>query len=112
MNLQVWHWCILVTTGVVLAEFAVHAWLSRKVDVVLRKRLRTAALGLLSLLTIVMLVVALGPSLADQLASVAAAVTAAVAVWLTYRSYRTQQVSDTGGTGVPEAPDGSGDPAP
>ena len=43
---------------------------------------------LLVMAGIILLELVLGPSLADQLASVAAAMAAVVALWLTYRSYR------------------------
>jgi hypothetical protein len=104
MNVEPWQLCILVTTGIVLAEFAVNALLRRKDSIALRKRVRTVALSLLAVLTIVVGVVALGPSLADQLASVAAAVTAVVAVWLAYRSYQAPPSHDGGGTGAPDIP--------
>lgn len=104
MNIEAWQLCILVTTGIVLTEFALNALLRRKDSIVLRKGVRTVALGLLAVLTIMVGVVALGPSLADQLASVAAAVTAVVAVWLTYRSYHAPHNSDAGGTGAPAIP--------
>jgi hypothetical protein len=111
VKIEAWQLSILVTTGVILAEFAVDFVLRRRDSLVLSKRVRTGALGALAMLTIAVGVVALGPSLADQLASVAAAVTAVVAVWLTYRSYHAMNGGDTGGTGAPAqraGPDGQG----
>jgi hypothetical protein len=96
MSIEAWHLCILVTTGIVLTEWAASAVLGRKDSITLRKGVRTVALGLLAVLTIVVTVVALGPSLADQLASVAAAAMAVVALWLTYRSYQAPYSSDAG----------------
>jgi hypothetical protein len=104
MNIEAWQLSILVTAGIILAEFALNAALRRKNSLALRKRVRTGALGLLAALTIVVGVVALGPSLADQLASVAAAVAAVVAVWLTYRSFQAPHSGDVGGTGAPDVP--------
>ena len=110
MRIAAWQWPILVTAGVVLGELAVHAALRRRDDLALRKRVRTVGLGLLAVLTIGVGVVALGPSLADQLASVAAAVTAIVAVWLTYRSYHAANNGDPGGgTGAPAPSDPADD---
>lgn len=88
MSIEAWQISILVTAAIIVAEFVVSAVLRRKSSLVFRRRLRTVALAALAALTIVVAVIALGPSLADQLASVAAAV---VAVGLTYRSYRAQQ---------------------
>jgi predicted PurR-regulated permease PerM len=102
MSVEAWQLCILVTTGVVLTEIVVNALLRRRDSIVLRKHIRTGALGLLAVLTIVVVIVALGPSLADQLSSVAAAVTAVVAVWLTYRSYNTMHSNDAGSTSTPD----------
>lgn len=103
MSIEAWQLCILVTTGIVLAEWAVNALLRRRNSMTLRKYVRTVALGLLAGLAIVVFVVALGPSLADQLASVAAAVMTIVALGLTYRSYQTPPGSDAG-TGAPNIP--------
>jgi hypothetical protein len=104
VKLEVWQLCILVTAGIVVAELTVNFLLSGKPNLVLRKRFRTAALGLLAVLTIVVLVIALGPSLADQLISVAAGVAAIAAWWLAYRSYRAPDGSDVDGTGAPDQP--------
>ena len=101
MSIEAWQLCVLVTTGIVLSEFAVHAVLRRTGRIVLRKLVRTAALGLLAILIIVVGVVALGRSLADLVASLAQVGLAAVALWLTYRSYRANEVSDSAGTGAP-----------
>jgi hypothetical protein len=104
VSIEPWHLSIFVTAGIVLAELAVHAVLRRKDDVVLHKRVRTGALGLLVVLTLVVAVAALGPSLADQLASVAAAVAAVAAAWLAYRSYHASHSGDLSGTGAPPEP--------
>jgi threonine/homoserine/homoserine lactone efflux protein len=101
VSIEPWHLSIFVTAGIVLAELAVHAVLRRKDDFVLHKRVRTVALGLLVVLTVVVAVAALGPSLADQLASVAAAVAAVAAAWLAYRSYHASHSGDLSGTGAP-----------
>lgn len=103
MSVEAWQLCILVTTAIVLTEIAVDALLRRRGGSELRKPVRTIALGLLAILTIVVGVVALGPSLADQLASVAAAVSTTVALWLTYRSYYAAESSNGDGTGAPKA---------
>lgn len=103
MSIEPWHLSIFVTAGIVLAELAVHAVLRRKDDFVLHKRVRTVALGLLVVLTVVVAVGALGPSLADQLASVAASVAAVAAAWLAYRSYHASRSGDLSGTGEPAA---------
>jgi purine-cytosine permease-like protein len=101
-GLDAWQICLVVTALVVLAEAGVNALLKRDIDIILHRRVRTGALGALVLLTAITFVVALGPSLADELSSVAAAVTAAVALWLTYRSYQSTPRSALTGTGEPE----------
>ncbi len=111
MSLEPWHLSIFVTAGIVLAELGVHAVLRRRDDFVLHKRVRTVALGLLVVLTVIVAVAALGPSLADQLASVAASVAAVAAAWLAYRSYHASRSGDLSGTGAPAEPDRAAEPA-
>jgi hypothetical protein len=101
-GLDAWQISLVVTALVVLAEAGVNALLKRDITVILHKRVRTGALGLLVVLTVIVFVVALGPSLADELSSVAAATTAVVALWLTYRSYQSSSTSSLSGTGEPE----------
>jgi membrane protein implicated in regulation of membrane protease activity len=118
MNIEAWQLCILVTAAIVLVEFALNAvlrWREKDNDnhedqTTGGNRVRTVALGLLTLLTIIIGVVALGPSLADQLASVAASVTAVVAVWLTYRSYQSPHNGNPPGPGLPKIPTARPDP--
>lgn len=105
MTIEPWHLSIFVTAGIVLAELGVHTALRSAGSVRLHGRVRTVALGLLVVLTLVVAVVALGPSLADQLASVAAAVAAVAAAWLAYRSYLASRGGDRSGTGAPPAPE-------
>ena len=102
MSLDAWQICLVVTALVVLAEAGVNALLKRDINIILHKRVRTGALSGLLLLTAITFVVALGPSLADELSSVAAAVTAVVALWLTYRSYQSLPRETMTGTGEPE----------
>jgi hypothetical protein len=101
-TLDAWQICLIVTALVVVAEAGVNYLLKRDIDVILHQRVRTGALGGLVVITVVAFVVALGPSLADELSSVAAAVTAVVALWLTYRSYQSSPKSALTGTGEPE----------
>jgi hypothetical protein len=101
-GLDAWQISLVVTALVVLAEAGVNALLKRDITIILHKRVRTAGLGLLVVLTVVVFVVALGPSLADELSSVAAAVTAVVALWLTFRSYLSSPQSSLSGTGAPD----------
>jgi len=101
-GLDGWQICLVVTALVVLAEAGVNYLLKHDINIVLHKRVRTGALGILVVITVISFVVALGPSLADELSSVAAAVTAVVALWLTYRSYQSTPKSALSGTGEPE----------
>jgi hypothetical protein len=101
-RLDAWQICLIVTALVVIAEAGVNYLLKHKIDIILHKQVRTGALGGLVVLTVITFVVALGPSLADELSSVAAAVTAVVALWLTYRSYQSTPGSAMTGTGEPE----------
>ena len=101
-SLDAWQICLVVTALVVIAEAGVNYLLKRDIDIILHKRVRTGGLGLLVVITVTAFVVALGPSLADELSSVAAAVTAVVALWLTYRSYQSTPKSAMTGTGAPE----------
>jgi hypothetical protein len=105
-GIEAWQICILVTAGIVLIESAVNAVVSRLDKPPDPAKWRTALLVVLLTLTIVVFVKAIGPTLADELASVAAAVVAAAALWLTYRSY---QASRSGRPGLPGQP---GAPAP
>jgi hypothetical protein len=105
MSLDAWQVCLVVTALVVLAEAGVNALLKRDINIILHKRVRTGALGLLVALTVIVFVVALGPSLADELSSVAAATTAVVALWLTFRSYQSSPGSSLSGTGEPPPDD-------
>jgi hypothetical protein len=102
MSFDAWQICLVVTALVVLAETGVNALLKRDINIILHKRVRTGALGGLLVLTAFAFVVALGPSLADELSSVAAAVTAVVALWLTYRSYQSLPKATMTGTGEPD----------
>jgi hypothetical protein len=101
-KLDAWQICLVVTALVVLAEAGVNYLLKRDISAILHHRVRTGALGGLVVITVIAFVVALGPSLADQLSSVAAAVSAVVALWLTYRSYQSTPRSALSGTGEPE----------
>jgi hypothetical protein len=103
-GLDAWQISLVVTALVVLAEAGVNALLKRDITIILHKRVRTGALGLLVVLTVIVFVIALGPSLADELSSVAAATTAFVALWLTYRSYQSSPKSSLTGTGEPDQP--------
>jgi hypothetical protein len=86
-GIEAWQICIVVTAAIMLVEAGVHL-LRRRIPVGwLPQWWRTALLGLLLLLSVVVFVAALGPSRADQLSSVAAAVAAVGALWLAYRSY-------------------------
>lgn len=88
-GIQPWQLPIFVTIAIVLLEIVGDAVLRTSTDnPEVRKRIRTGALILLVLLTVVIFVVALGPSLADQLSSVAAFALTGVAVFLAYRSYQ------------------------
>jgi membrane protein implicated in regulation of membrane protease activity len=106
-KLDAWQICLVVTALVVLAEAGVNYLLKRDISAILHHRVRTGALGGLVVITVIAFVVALGPSLADQLSSVAAAVSAVVALWLTYRSYQSTPRSALSGTGEPEEANGN-----
>ena len=101
-SLDAWQICLVVTALVVIAEAGVNYLLKRDINVILHNWVRTGGLGVLVVITVISFVVALGPSLADELSSVAAAVTAVVALWLTYRSYQSTPKSALSGTGEPE----------
>jgi hypothetical protein len=101
-KLDAWQICLVVTALVVIAEAGVNYLLKRDINVILHNWVRTGGLGVLVVITVISFVVALGPSLADELSSVAAAVTAVVALWLTYRSYQSTPKSALSGTGEPE----------
>ncbi|MFK3979784.1 hypothetical protein ACI2K4_05315 [Micromonospora sp. NPDC050397] len=107
MRIEPWQTPIMVMTGIIVLDFLIRTALRRWGDTVGGKRLRTAALGALTALVLAVGVAALGPDLADQLASVAAAVAGIVALWLTYRSYQALSVD---GASRP-APDKQPEPA-
>jgi hypothetical protein len=88
IGIQAWQLPIFVTIAVVLVEIAGDAVLKTSTSPEVRRRIRTGALIALVLLTVVIFVVALGPSLADQLSSVAAFALTGVAVFLAFRSYQ------------------------
>jgi hypothetical protein len=88
VKIDVWQAPLLVMAGIILVELVVGTVLRRRFTTPRWKRARTTALLLLACLVVGVAVIALGPSLADQLASVAAAGAAMVALWLTYRSYQ------------------------
>jgi hypothetical protein len=88
VKIDAWQVPLLVMAGIILLELVIGPFLRRRPLTEGWRRGRTAALLLLAGLVVGVAVVALGPSLADQLASVAAAVAAVVALWLTYRAYR------------------------
>lgn len=93
MTIEPWHVPILVMTGIILAELLAGLVRRRWDDSRAKQLMRTVALGVLAVLVLVVGVMALGPSLADQIASVAASVAGVVALWLTFRSYQ-MQVAD------------------
>jgi hypothetical protein len=114
-KLDGWQICLIVTALVVLAEAAVNFLLKRDLNIILHEQVRTGALGVLVVITVIAFVVALGPSLADELSSVAAAVTAVVALWLTYRSYQSIARSSSDPSPAPSSdpsPAPSSDPSP
>lgn len=110
MRIEPWQTPILVMTGIIVLDFLVGIALRRWGDTVGGKRVRTAALGALTALVLAVGVAALGPDLADQLASVAAAVAGIVALWLTYRSYQALSV-DGGSRPTADEPPGPTTPA-
>jgi threonine/homoserine/homoserine lactone efflux protein len=101
MTIEPWQVSIIVTAGIVLAELGVHAVLRNVSGGAWHKRVRTVALVLLVGLTLVVAVAALGPTMADKLASVASAVAAVAAAWLAYLSYQASRSGDLSGTGAP-----------
>ncbi|MDG4764007.1 hypothetical protein O7632_07800 [Solwaraspora sp. WMMD406] len=104
MNVQPWQIPVLVMAGIILVELVVVPLLRHVADAVVKRALLTASLGLLAALLIVVgVVAAIGPSLADQLASVAAAIAGIAALWLTYRSHRPQGPPPAS-TAAPPAP--------
>jgi uncharacterized membrane protein YebE (DUF533 family) len=90
VTIEPWHMPILVMAGIILGDLLFGLVRRRWTDQRSRQRVQTVALGSLAALVIVVGVMALGPSLADQIASVAASVAGLVALWLTYRSYQLQ----------------------
>lgn len=89
MEIDPWQVPVLVMAGLIVLRFVAGAAPRRWFDSVAKTRVRTVALGLLTGLVLMMgMIAALGPSLADQLASVAGSFAGIVALWLTYRSYR------------------------
>lgn len=111
MRVELWQIPVLVTAALILLELLFGRLLSRWIVVVARRRIRTAALAALTVLVIAIGVVALGPTLADQLSSVAAAVATIAALMLTYRSYRSDHGTDPiSGQAGTTSPDGSVDP--
>jgi hypothetical protein len=103
-GIEAWQISLIVTALVVLGEIGVNALLRRDINFFLHRRVRTGLLGALVVLTVIVFVAALGPSLADQLSSVAAGVAAVVALWLTYRSYQAPREPTPAGTGAPAEP--------
>ncbi|RKR85848.1 hypothetical protein BDK92_0058 [Micromonospora pisi] len=95
MRVEPWQAPILVMAGIIVAEFLFGTALRRWGDAVVSRWLRTVALAGLTVLVLVVGIAALGPDLADQLASVAAAVATLVGLWLTYRSHQASTL-DTG----------------
>ncbi|MFJ8690548.1 hypothetical protein [Micromonospora wenchangensis] len=93
MKIEPWQVPILVMAGIILAELVIRVIPRRWTAHLVRQQVRTVALGGLAVLVIVVGVLALGPDLADQIASVAAAVAGLVALWLTYRSYQLQSAA-------------------
>jgi predicted PurR-regulated permease PerM len=91
IGIQPWQLPIFVTVAIVLLEIVGDAVLRTNTSPDVRRRVRTGALVLLVLLTVVIFVVALGPSLADQLSSVAAFAVTVVALFLAYRSYQSSR---------------------
>ncbi|WJK32341.1 hypothetical protein [Solwaraspora sp. WMMA2065] len=87
MQIEPWHVPLLVMAGIIVLELLAVLVL-RDAGPAVRQFLRTAGLGTLALVLLVVVVVSIGPSLADQLASVAAAIAGIAALWLTYRSHR------------------------
>lgn len=104
-NLEAWQLSILVTAAIVLVEAVVNRLLRRRLSPPRHRQFRTGALAALGGLTVIVFVAALGPTLADELASVAAAVAAVVALSLTWRSYQSPRDVNLGGTGAPDAPE-------
>lgn len=92
MRVAQWQVPLLVMGGMILAELAFER-LRRRGSARSQLKFRTGGLAALAVLVLVIGIVALGPSLADQLASVAAAIAGIAALWLTYQSYRTLQVT-------------------
>ena len=110
MQIEPWHIPLLVMAGIIVVEGLAVPALRRWAGVVARRVLRTASLGLLAVLLLVALVVtALGPSLADQLASVAAAIAGVAALWLAYRSHRPADQPSTEGAPTEPPPAERGD---
>jgi small-conductance mechanosensitive channel len=91
-GIQPWQLPIFITVAIVLLEVLGDAVLRTSTSPEVRRRIRTGGLVLLVLLTVVVFVVALGPSLADQLSSVAAFALTGVALFLAFRSYQSTPV--------------------
>ena len=87
-GVEAWQISILVTAAIVLVEMTLNLLLRHRMVPGLSPRVRIVGLILLLVLSVVVFVLAIGPTLADQLSSVAAAVAAVGALWLTYRSYQ------------------------
>jgi len=96
VQIEPWHVPLLVMAGIIVLELLAVLVL-RDAGPAVRQFLRTAGLGTLALVLLVVVVVSIGPSLADQLASVAAAIAGIAALWLTYRSHRPSAERDGGG---------------
>ncbi|MEU1606449.1 hypothetical protein [Micromonospora matsumotoense] len=96
MKVEPWQVPILVMAGIILAELVIRVIPRRWTAHLAKQQVRTVALGGLAVLIIVVGVLALGPDLADQIASVAAAVAGLAALWLTYRSYQLQTAASPG----------------
>ena len=111
MNDDLWQVPLLVMAGIILVELLIMALARRGWWPGMSPRVRTAALGLLALLGLGVGIKALGPDLADQLASVAAAVATLAALVLTWQSHKAPAVPTvpTVPPTTPEAPvnDGS-----
>ncbi|GAA0476491.1 hypothetical protein Ade02nite_42970 [Paractinoplanes deccanensis] len=104
MSIEAWQICIVVTAAIVLIESGVYLVRKKMPGPQLPRWWRTVLLGLLLVLSLVVFVVALGPSMADQLSSVAAAVAAVGALYLAYRSYNSKAQTSDART-KPEDPD-------
>lgn len=84
MGIRPWHVPLLVMAGIIILEYLLARVLRRWPPSTWIRSAIIVLLILLGGLTLVAGVLAVGPSLAEQLATVAAAVAAFVALWLTY----------------------------